>query len=339
MPSLVNPTYRQHRSYRSLVSWFFLILWLALLGWAALNRQNLIDWWRLQNYHVPAAIATLASEDTLTDYARKIFYVNRPAIDDKTTFSTSEACPNNGGEQTIVLGCYRGGQGGIFVLEVDDPRLDGVQQVTAAHEMLHAAYDRLGSEEKQKINAMLLDYYQHDLHDERILRTIEAYKKSEPKDVVNEMHSIFGTEVAQLPRGLEDYYRRYFTQRSRVAAYAAQYQSAFTSRRTLIAQYDSELASLKSQIDTGEADLKSKRQDIDDQQNSLMSQKNNNDVTAYNAGVPVFNALVDTYNREVQSVQNLIAQYNQLVANRNAVVLEQDQLSTELNSKETQIQQ
>ena len=140
-----------------------------------------------------------------------------------------------------MLGCYHSGQSGIFVLDVTDSRLDGVEQVTAAHEMLHAAYDRLSRSERSKVDAMLEDYYKNDLKDQRIVETINAYKKSEPKDVVNEMHSIFATEIASLPAPLEKYYQRYFTDRGQIVANAERYKSEFTSRQEAIVGYDAQL--------------------------------------------------------------------------------------------------
>jgi hypothetical protein len=306
-----------------------LILWFAALGLIAVNRQNIIDWWRLRDYQAPVAIAQLASQDTMTGFGRKVFYVNQPVVSTKA--SSSLDCPNDGGEQTIVLGCYHSGQEGIFLLSVTDMRLMGVEQVTAAHEMLHAAYERLDGKERARIDGLLQDYYRHDLHDQRILQTIEAYKKSEPHDVVNEMHSIFGTEIANLPAPLEQYYQRYFTNRKQVAAFASQYQSEFTSRRMRVAQADTQLEQLKAQIDAAEADLNSKQKSIASQQATLLGQRNSGNIAAYNAGVPAYNQLVDDYNNEIGRVQSLINQYNQLVASRNAVALEEDQLIKELS--------
>lgn len=312
-----------------------LLVWLALLGLLAVNRQNIFDWWRLRHYQASAAVSQLAGQDTMTAYARKVFYVNRPAIDDKQQFAN--VCPSGSREQTIVLGCYHAGQAGIFLLGVSDPRLNGVEQVTAAHEMLHAAYDRLNGSERQRVDAMLLDYYNHGLHDQRILNTIAAYKKTEPNDVVNEMHSVFGSEVAKLPSGLEQYYKRYFTDRAQIAAYAASYQAEFTSRQAAVAQDDAQLASLKARIDGLEADLKTRQATVDAQQAALLNERNANNATAYNAGVPGYNALVNAYNAELQTVQSLIAQYNQLVASRNAIALEEDQLVNELGNNLTPI--
>jgi hypothetical protein len=312
-----------------------LVLWMVVLAAIVLNRQNLYDWWQLRNYHAPAAISALAGQDTMTAYGRRVYLVNHPVIEAKQSFKS--VCPNGGGEQTIVLGCYHGNQRGIFLLNVNDSRLDGVEQVTAAHEMLHAAYDRLSLSEKQRINGLLYDYYANGLHDKRLIDTLNAYKKTEPNDVVNEMHSIFGTEVASLPPALETYYRKYFTNRSQVAKFAAQYQAEFTSRQDQVIADDAKLTVLKQQIKTISADLDAKSSEITARQKALLSQRSSGNLTAYNAGVPAYNALIDSYNSELNNLKSVISGYNQLVTARNQVALEQDQLVNELSTHATPI--
>lgn len=295
-----------------------------------LNRQNIFDWWQLRNYQAPASISRLAEQDTMTDYARKILYVNQTEISAKSAFA--EQCPNNGGEQTIVLGCYHSKQAGIFLLGVSDPRLDGVQQVTAAHEMLHGAYDRLSSSERRKVDDMLVNYYQNRLTDQRIINTMKAYKKTEPNDLVNEMHSIFGTEILNLPAELEQYYKRYFINRTQVVKYSERYQSEFTSRQAEVARYDASLASLKQQINNMEADLKVRQGELQERQAALNDLRSGNNIDQYNAGVPGYNSLINSYNAEADQVKELVAQYNDLVGKRNATAFEKDQLTKELKS-------
>ena len=309
--------------------------WLCLLVLAAANRQNILDWWKLHNYTAPAAVAQIAAQDTMTGYARKVFYVNQPAIEDKTQFTQ---CPI-GDEKTIVLGCYKGGQNGIYVLSVSDPRLNGVEQVTAAHEMLHAAYDRLSTSERSKVDAMLTEYYQHDLSDERIKATIDEYKQSEPNDVVNEMHSIFGTEVASLPAPLEQYYTRYFTNRQAVTNYASDYQAEFTSRADAVKADDARLAAMKQQIETKQAALKTQRASLEAQSAQMQAERSSGNIGAYNAAVPGYNASVNSYNAGVDALQLLVDQYNQLVSERNALAVETQQLSNELNVQASPINQ
>jgi len=312
-----------------------LLLLLAAAVAAAANLRGIADWLELRSYQPPAAVASLASQDGMTASARKIFYVNHPVIEDKDTFNNQ--CPNNGGEQTIVLGCYHGNQDGIYLLNVTDARLNGVEQVTAAHEMLHAAYDRLSNSDRQKVDAMLLDYYNHGLHDQRLLNTIAAYKKTEPRDLVNEMHSVFGTEVASLPNGLEAYYKRYFSNRAQIAAFAAQYQGVFTSQQQQLAQLKTQLANLKAEIDTNEAELNAKQAQINSEQQTLAAERNSGNLTAYNYGVSAYNAQVNSYNAQVDSTRALIEQYNQLVQTYNSLVTQQDQLINELSSQPTPI--
>ena len=300
---------------------------------AAAERQNVSDWLALRNYQPSATVAQLASDTTMNDFARKVFYVNHPNIDGKNTFY--QVCPNNGGEKTVVLGCYHNDQRGIFVLRVSDPRLSGIEQVTAAHEMLHAAYDRLSSRDRQYVDGLLMDYYQHDLHDKRLLDTIAAYKQSEPNDVVNEMHSVFGTEVTQLPTPLENYYKRYFTNRQKIAGFAAQYEAAFTSRQNQVAQDDATLASMKAQIAADEASLQAQQKTIESDQVRLEDLKNRSDYVDYNNGVPGFNTEVDTYNALVTTTRDLITQYNQLVEARNAIAVEENQLVQDISSSST----
>ena len=311
-----------------------LSVWLLVLLAVAFNRQSIFDWWKLRDYQAPVAVSALATQNTMTDYAKRVFYVNKPVLENKTSFAKS--CPNDSKEQSIVLGCYHSDQAGIFLLGVSDERLKGVEQVTAAHEMLHAAYDRLSSTDKQRVDAMLEDYYNNQLKDKRILDTIDGYKKSEPKDVVNEMHSIFGTEIANLPPQLEQYYKKYFANRSQVASYAAKYQNEFSSREALVDSADQQLATLKSRIETNEADLNSKQATLDSERQRLSSLRSSGSVTAYNSGVPVYNAMIDTYNKQVLAIRNLIDQYNQLVERRNAVALEEDQLVNALSSSDVE---
>lgn len=300
----------------------------ALAVTGVVRRQDIFDWIQLHNYQAPPAVAQLASEDTMTPYARKVFYVNKPALEAKAAFTQCKAS----GEQTIVLGCYHGFQSGIYVLTVNDPRLEGVEQVTAAHEMLHAAYDRLSSGERKKLDSMLRNYYNHGLQDDRVRQTVEAYRSSEPNDLTNEMHSIFGTEVANLPAPLEQYYAKYFTDRSKITAFAAQYQAEFTSRRDAIKAYDAQLTDMKKQIDSLEADIDVRGKTLDASSAQLQQLRSSGAITQYNAGVPAFNASVNTYNEEVAQVKTLIARYNELVNTRNAIALEAQALTNEINS-------
>ncbi|TAH32515.1 hypothetical protein EYC58_02935 [Candidatus Saccharibacteria bacterium] len=306
-----------------------LVVLVGQLSLVWVQRQAVADWMKLLGYQAPSPVAALATEDTMTPEATKLFYVNHPEIVRGTLFSSN--CPA-GGEKTVVLGCYKGNDRGIYLYDVTDERLNGVEQVTAAHEMLHAAYRRLSSSERKEVDGWLMAYYQNELTDQRIKDIIESYKKSEPDDVVNEMHSIFATEIATLPSNLETYYKRYFENRAKVIAYTSQYQAEFTTRQDQITTYDSQLKSLKSQIDANEATLKQQRSTLDKLSQQMQSAKARGDTAAYNSMVPGYNAKVNAFNVLLEATKSQIAQYNDLVEKRNAVAVEEQQLVKALSS-------
>lgn len=285
------------------------------------------DWFRLYGYTPSAAIVGFSDDTTMTPAARHLLYINRPKEAAKADFASF--CPSKT-EQTIILGCYHPVQRGIAVLKVDDSRLDGIEEVTTAHEMLHAAYDRLSAADKASVDSQLQDFYDHGLTDSRVKETLQSYPA---EDRVNEMHSILGTEVAQLPAGLETYYKRYFTDRSKVAAYAARYSEAFTSRKQAVNQYDAQLKQWNEQIEQNTAQLDDMRSQLDQLQQNLQQSRAAGDISSYNKAVPEYNAEVDAYNQLAQATRSLITQYNETVKARNAVALEERDLQQAISSK------
>jgi uncharacterized protein YaaR (DUF327 family) len=307
-----------------------LVVFIAVLAGVWTQRIAIQDDIKLYNYHPDAVVRALASQTTMTPFGRHLFYVNHPQIRESASFNIS--CQAHS-EKTIGLGCYHNNQAGIFLYHVTDSRLDGVEQVTAAHEMLHAAYDRLNAADKKQVNGWLMDYYQNGLQDQRIKDTIAAYKQSEPTEVVNEMHSVFGTEATKLPPQLENYYKRYFTDRNIVLAEGQRYQQEFTSRENAVAQDDSSLKSYKQQIDTNNSRLAAMQAEIKQKQSKLDQERNSSDIAAYNAGVPDFNAEIDSYNSLAAATSQLINEYNDLVKVRNSLAGEVNQLAQAISSQ------
>jgi hypothetical protein len=125
-----------------------LVIGIPLLGF--LNRWSIYDYWRLRNYQANEVISSLAEQTTMRSNTERVFYANKPTLKEKDEFT--QFCTT--GEQTIVLGCYKAFEG-IYLQNITDDRLEGVLQVTAAHEVLHAHYERLEWWEKERIDAML----------------------------------------------------------------------------------------------------------------------------------------------------------------------------------------
>lgn len=300
---------------------------LVFLGW--LNRYNIYDEYRLYDYTPPPAIVTLANQTTMTPYARKLFYVYHPTIEGAVAFNKD--CQVT--EQAIVLGCTSINRG-IWLYNVTDPRINGVEQVTAAHEMLHVAYSRLSPSELKYVNNLVMTTYYKLAPTDPLLKTeYQSYLKTEGAGAVpNEMHSVLGTEVGTLPPALESYYKQYFTNRQAIVAYANQYEGVFTQREQEVKSDDQQLSSWQQQINTNEQALQAQYQQIQSQQSQLNQLKASNQINAYNSEVDTYNNNVDSYNNLINQTKSIISGYNQLIITRNAIAVQEDDLIKSISS-------
>lgn len=319
------------RPIRKLFKFIAIVLLVLLLPAIWLKAQAIEDFAKLIHYTAPTQVANIAAQDSMTSYAKHIFYINHPTIETDVA-SFRSACTES--EQTIVLGCYHSGQSGIGIYAVSDNRLEGILQVTAAHEMLHGAYERLSAKDKSYINFQLEQFFA-TITDQRLIDTINSYKKTEPNDIDNEMHSIFGTEVSVLPSALENYYKKYFDNRSVVVGYAQKYQAEFTGRQNQINAYDARLNDLKNKINTRESSLGEQSKQISNDRNRLDQLRSTKQLEAYNSLVVAFNAEVDSYNNGVALLKQDIASYNSIVVQRNSVADQINSLDAAIDTRLT----
>lgn len=313
--------------FKRFLPYFATFAIVAGAGLAWLERDSLFDMWRLRNYEAPAEIARLAEVTTMSPDAKRLFYVYHPSLEDKSAFNAH--CAN--AERTIVLGCYIEHHA-IYLYNVPDPRLSGVIEVTASHELLHAAYDRLSTEEKTKVDRMINDAAQK-ITDERLKETIENYRKKDPNIVPNELHSILGTELRDLPDELEQYYSKYFANRKAVVDFADKYKKEFIAREQQVVAMDAQLARIKTQIDELNGQLEREQSSLKSQFEAMQGYKQSGRVERYNQEVPVYNQSVSAYNASVNRQKQLILQYNQLVEQRNELAVEENELSKALDSR------
>ena len=292
--------------------------------------QQLEDWSKLLTYQPPSEIARLATTTTMTDTARQLFYVNQPTIE--TRKSSLNLCKSS--EHTIVLGCYVVRKG-IFLQAVPDPRLQGVMEVTAAHEMLHVAYQRMSLFEKSQINKQLQAVLKQ-LKNPRILKLVSTYNDQDPRSVDNELHSIFGTEVRNLSPELEAHYRTYFTDRSTIVALSERYEGVFTTLRDKEKTLSQQLLTRKSTLEQLSAQVKQEAETVESERSNLQSSILSNPNSDYSFRVFSFNDRVRNYNQLVSQLREQTDAYNQLVTEHNTLALEEKSLVESLENKSTQ---
>lgn len=227
-------------------------------------RQFLIDSYNAWTFHPSTEIAQISQNAKLTPHGRFYLYTSKPEINDRQEFN--ERCISKG-EKTAILGCYTGGR--IYVFDVTDNRLNGIKEVTAAHEMLHAAYERLSNGERSRIDG-LVEQQLAAITDTRIRDLIEIYDKTEPGERANELHSILGTEVEKLNPELETYYSQYFSDRQTLVRLSAKYETVF-------AQINAEQDTLVDELNRLAAEITTRSAAYNKDTNRL-----NNDISSFN---------------------------------------------------------
>lgn len=328
------PDNSHHNSHR-------LRLWLAgvasvLLLIAAtavfVYRQPILDQIVVWNFKPSQQLEQAAERASINDTGKFYLYASRAEIVDRTAFN--KGCASLQNEQTVVLGCYRLPEKQIFVYNIADKRLDGAIEVTAAHEMLHAAYDRLNESERAKLDEQLLELA-NTITDERLLDLIDHYKKTEPNAVVNELHSIFGTELASLPAELETYYGKYFVNRQTVVGLKNQYEKVFTDLRNRQNELVSELNAIAADVAARQAAYARDLADL----NASISEFNTWNQSGQ-ATVPEFNARrsqlqqrINQLQAESESINSAIDTYNSKKAELEALNLLVEGLNESINSK------
>ena len=223
----------------------------ALIQFGLINSTRIAEQFEYCSFKPTAQIAQLVTDSGMNDRGKFYFYITQPQIDGKDAFN--QHCPDDETEENVVFGCYtRQPDDRIYIYNITDSKVKDIVSVTAAHEMLHAVYERMNSGERNKIDKMLKDQLAKTT-DPDLLATVKFYDKFEPGERYNELHSIFGTEVAQLSPELEKYYDKYFSNRSKVVEQAAKYKKVIDDMKAQEEQLNAQLETLKNEIDAQEA--------------------------------------------------------------------------------------
>jgi uncharacterized protein YukE len=238
---------------------------IALSLWAVLNRQFVLDSYANMAYQPSAAVVGISERTQLTDEGMFTFYATYPEVLNQDVFN--QKCPRQE-VGSPILGCYTS-EDRIYMYNVTNESLDGMKEVTAVHEVLHAVWARMDSTEKSEIEQLLRTAYDAKA-DDALKTRMEYYERTEPGEFVNELHAIIGTEVGELDPQLESYYGQFFN-RQTVLALHAQYSSVYTE----LSNRSTELYELMTQLG----------QTIDS-----TTQAYNQAATAYSSDVDSFNA-------------------------------------------------
>lgn len=292
-----------------------MVLALAL----AFNRQYVADQLSVWSYTPSSAIEAMSNRVKLTDKGEFTFYATQPQLAGRDTFN--EGCPRQEVGNPI-LGCYTY-EDRIYIYDITNQQLDGMEEVTAAHEMLHAVWNRQSETERQRL-ATLLNKVYNRITDDSFKKRMDYYQRTEPGEFANELHSILGTEVADLGDELEAHYAQYFD-RSAVLAlhgqYVAVYNGLYTRSDELYQKLNTLATTIQTASDQYTADVEALSRDIESfnrradsgdfastaqfysERASLVSRSATLDSQRLN-----INSNIDLYNQSYQEYESIAAQ-------------------------------
>lgn len=306
--------------------WVGLLVLIVVVGVAFWQREWIYDFYLGVTYQPSSEMARIRGDLALTDRGEFLFNAAQPALNEATEFN--EHC-RNGETEIAVLGCYTGGK--IYVYDITDERLNGIRELTSAHELLHANWARMSDEEKVALVEPLTRTF--EANQSFLESEIDSYDISERQE---ELYVRAGTEVADLPEALEKHYAEIFKDQDKVVGYYNGYISVF---RTL----EAEMNGLKAEMNEINTVVEAKIADYEQRVGQL-----NAAVVSFNSCAKTrgcFESEADYYARKTElmaeqevlegmysEINELINTYNAKVEIYNADVSQSEKLNTIINS-------
>lgn len=306
---------------------------LAIAGWIVLNKQFVSDSVIGFFYQPTAQVMQLESRVGFSDEGKRIFRATQPELSGAEDFNSQ--CPRREVKSPII-GCYTS-EDRVYIYSVTNPELDGIEEVTAAHEMLHAAWVRLSSNERDRLGELLKDAYSK-IEKDSLKERIDYYARTEPTEISNELHSILGTEHDNLGEELEKHYSRYFDDRSVVVAFHDQYNGKYIALQEqsekLWGQLDKLAKTINSDQDAYLAESEKLNRDIE----SFNRRADNGSFTSlesFNAERAVLTTRISRLEAKRTQINRDIEQYNYLYASYAHVASQIEDLNKSIDSFES----
>jgi hypothetical protein len=316
----------------TIVSTIIALVLVSVSVWVILNRQFVFDQWNVWQYQPTSSVESIKTRAGLSEQGTFYFYTSQPQVNSATDFNAN--CERQEAKSAI-LGCYANSQ--IFIYDVQNPQLDGIEEVTAAHEMLHAIWARMGPAEQKRVGGMLEAEYA-SIVDASLKERMDYYDRNEPGERANELHSIIGTEFQVLNPELEAYFKKYFSDRSKVVALHAGYEKIFNDLRTESETLLLDINVLRAELTTLSSAFNTKTSAIDSDYAALKSDQATLDrsdeaaVNAYNRRVSALQQRIDALSAERTLIIAKQNAFNEKVAQYNALVVKSNELNNSLDS-------
>lgn len=271
--------------------------------WIFQNRQSIADSLVVASFSPSEAITRITERSNLTEKGQRIFYATQPVVSSPEDFN--QQCPRQE-PGSAILGCYTTNDR-IYIYDLTNEQLDGMEEVTAVHEMLHAVWQRTNTAERDRLAKLLNEVYLTT--DNEALKTrMDYYKRTEPTELNNELHSILGTESTALSDELEEYYAQFFD-RPTILAHHANYNTVYTTLYDRSEELYSIMQELSSSIES-------------------RSQQYSQDVAQMEAAIIAFNERAN--NGSFTSASNFATERSALVARSDELDARRDAINADI---------
>jgi len=320
---------KKHSLTGTIISSILALLVVSAGLWLFFNRAYAQDQLSVWGYDPPANVVELGEDIGLTAKGRFYFYASSPQINGATEFNAN--CPQREVNNPI-LGCYSSKK--IYVYDVTEDDLEGIKEVTAAHEMLHAVWERHSEDERERIGALLKTAY-NNLHDQALETRMAYYERNEPGEYLNELHSIIGTEASSIGDELEAYYDDYFQDRKKIVAFHDQYDSIFTELRAEYEALYGDLNTLGDEITSDRARYEATSSQLGADIDSFNERANNGSFSSTTAFYNERNSLTARSNQlegDRAQLNAKIASYNQKYEHYQTLASRIQQLNSSIDS-------
>lgn len=308
---------------------FIVVVGLVVFAATQVDYVAVVDNITATGYEPSEDMAALISELSLTEDGRRIMNATRPELQEAEQFNANCNNDKDASDSSSTLGCYSDGR--IYVYNMTRSELNGIRQVTLAHEFLHAVWQRIGKSEQNALRESLNSACDAN---EDIRKHLELYGEDER---LNELHSVVGTQISpnEMPEKLREHYAKYFSEHSKIAKYYNDYHAVFVEAdnkiktlKTQIAEHREKIQVMKSEYMAANAALS---QDIND----FNSRSRSGGFTSQEQFITERHALLDRQEAQRVAYQNLtdyISETNLLISEYNSSALRATDLYNSIDS-------
>ena len=320
------------RNSSTIIQSIVAVVLIATATFVWFSRTAIQDRILAYTYTPDASIARIHDRVDFTDNGQLLFYASQPSVEASETFNAH--CQRQE-QKSAILGCYTNRR--IFIYDIENSELDGIQEVTAAHETLHAAWERLSTRERDRLGVLLDQVYQR-VADDDLRSRMEYYDRQQPGERANELHSILATEYLDIGDELEKYFASYFVDRQNIVRIHARYNSVFISLQQQSDALYSELAALSESIESQSSNYNQLVAELNidiDALNELAKSVDRTSASAVNAFNSERQNLIER-SRELEQLRTtlngLIDSYNQMRDEYNSIVAHTQELQSSIDS-------